>query len=83
MKLAADLSLYPLNEDYIPPIDAIIARLESYPQVEVRRNALSTQVFGEYDEVMRVVQTEMKRSFREHKAVLVAKFVCTDRSEEG
>jgi uncharacterized protein YqgV (UPF0045/DUF77 family) len=79
MKLAADISLYPLNENYIPPIDAIIARFESYPDIEVRRNALSTQLFGGYDEVMNVIHTEMARTFRENKAVLVVKFVCTDR----
>ncbi len=79
MKLAADISLYPLNETYIPPIDAIIARFESYPEIEVRRNALSTQLFGDYDAVMQVIHTEMARSFSENKAVLVVKFVCTDR----
>ena len=81
MKLAADISLYPLTADYIPPIDSIIARFESYPGIEVRRNALSTQLFGDYDEVMRILHTEMARSFREHKAVMVVKFVCTERGD--
>ncbi|MCC5849322.1 MAG: hypothetical protein JJU29_14655 [Verrucomicrobia bacterium] len=81
MKLAADISLYPLHQDYIPPIDAIIARFESYPDIEVRRNALSTQLFGDYDAVMGVLHTEMARSFKENKAVMVVKFVCTDRSD--
>ena len=79
MKLAADISLYPLHQDYIPPIDAIIARFEAYSEIEVRRNALSTQLFGEYDAVMRVIHTEMARSFKENKAVMVVKFVCTER----
>ncbi len=78
MKLAADISLYPLTEAYIPPIDAIIARFESYPDIEVRRNSLSTQLFGDYDKVMNILQTEMARAFTRHKAVLVVKFVCTD-----
>lgn len=78
MNLAADVSLYPLTEHYIPPIDAIIARFEAAPGIEVRRNALSTQLFGEYDTVLRLLHTEMARTFREHKAVLVVKFVCTD-----
>jgi uncharacterized protein YqgV (UPF0045/DUF77 family) len=79
MNLAADISLYPLTEAYIPPIDAIIARFESYPGIEVRRNALSTQLFGEYDAVMKILHTEMARTFTENKAVLVVKFVCTER----
>lgn len=78
MKLAADISLYPLTESFIPHIDAIIARFECYPDLEVRRNDLSTQLFGEYDAVMKCLHVEMARTFREQKAVLVAKFVCTD-----
>jgi uncharacterized protein YqgV (UPF0045/DUF77 family) len=78
MNLAADISLYPLRNDYIPPIDAIIARFEEYPDIEVRRNALSTQLFGDYDTVMEILRIEAARAFRETKAVLVVKFVCTD-----
>jgi len=80
MKLAVDVSLYPLTENYIPPIDAIIARFESYTDIEVRRNALSTQLFGEYDSVMGILHTEIARTFTENKAVLVVKFICTDRN---
>ena len=81
MQLAADISLYPLHEDYIPPIDAIIARFESYPEVRVERNALSTQLFGGYDTVMEILRVETARAFETHKAVLVVKLVCTDAPE--
>jgi uncharacterized protein YqgV (UPF0045/DUF77 family) len=74
MKLAADISLYPLHQDYIPPIDAIIRRFEAYPEVEVRKNAFSTQLFGDFDDVHRILQTEMRVAFEAHKAVMVVKF---------
>lgn len=75
MKLAADISLYPLSEDYIPPIKEIIERFERYPELEVRKNALSTQLFGDYDAVMKAIHTEMARTFTTHKAVMVVKFI--------
>lgn len=75
MKLAADISLYPLNADYIPPIKAIIARFDAYPELEVRKNALSTQLFGDCDAVMKAIHTEMARAFAAHKAVMVVKFI--------
>lgn len=78
MQLAADVSLYPLHQDFIPPIDAIIARFESYPEIRVERNRLSTQLFGDYEDVMEILKVEMATAFREHKAVLVVKFACLD-----
>jgi uncharacterized protein YqgV (UPF0045/DUF77 family) len=74
MRLAADVSLYPLQEDYIPPIDAIIQRFEAYPEIEVRRNAFSTQLFGDFHDVQRILQTEMQRAFLASKAVMVVKY---------
>lgn len=78
MNLAADISLYPLTETYIPPIDSIIARFESYPDIEVRRNDLSTQLFGEYETLMKILHTEMAKTFAENRAAIVVKFVCID-----
>lgn len=78
MKIAADISLYPLSESYIPHIDSIIERFEAWPDIEVRRNALSTQLFGEYENVMACIKQEMAQTFQEQKSVLVVKFVCTD-----
>jgi len=74
MRLAADVSLYPLHDHYIPPIDGIIRRFESYPEIEVRRNAFSTQLFGEFEDVHRILGTEMRHAFEANKAVMVVKF---------
>ena len=79
MQLSVDISLYPLKDDYIPIIIEFIHRVQEYEGVEVLRNDMSTQLFGEYDLVMSALQTELKRSYEEHgKAVLVAKFISGD-----
>jgi uncharacterized protein YqgV (UPF0045/DUF77 family) len=75
MHLRADLSFYPLNADYIPPIKDLIERLQARPEIEVSCNPLSTQIAGDYDEVMRVVAEETKRSFESQHGILVAKFI--------
>ena len=62
MQAAVEISLYPLNADYIPPIQAFIDRLNAYPGLRVITNAMSTQVFGPLDELMRVLATEMQAS---------------------
>ncbi len=59
MKVSVDISLYPLDREYIPAIDAFIAGVKSRPGVEVRCNVLTTQLFGDYDVIMELLHTEM------------------------
>lgn len=65
MKVAVDISLYPLNEDFIPPIKDFIERLNACDDIEVETNRMSTQLRGEYDAVMRALTKEMKKSFED------------------
>ena len=60
MHVAVDISLYPLNGDYVPPIKAFIERLHSHPGISVETNAMSTQVRGDYDAVMAALSAEMR-----------------------
>ena len=49
MQVSVDISLYPLDKDYIPPIKDVIDRLHAYDGIEAWTNAMSTQLVGEYD----------------------------------
>lgn len=62
MRSAVEISMYPLSGDYRPVIQAFIDRLNTYPDMTVRTNSLSTQVWGELDAVMAAVTAEMQRS---------------------
>ena len=76
MKLTAELSLYPLNEDYIPVIKAFIEDCRSDPALLVVSNAMSTQVCGDYDKVFERVSGALRRSNEAHgRQVLVCKFI--------
>ena len=57
MILTAEISLYPNNQDFIPPIDSFIARLNSYDGVKVQTFPTATIVQGEYDLVMDILTT--------------------------
>lgn len=79
MKLTVDISKYPLANDYIPPIKGFIEQLNQYPNVKVITNALSTQVSGDYDQVMQLLQQSIKWSFERYgKVVFVCKFLHGD-----
>lgn len=79
MYLSVQLSYYPLTDDYKPPIKALIGRLEK-SGLEVYSNRMSTQIFGEYDEVMTVFSETLRWSFETYgKAVFTANFIEGDR----
>jgi len=76
MQVAVDVSLYPITDDFIPPIDDVIERLKSHGALEVVTNPMSTQIRGEYDEVMSVIHREVKTTFEQsRKAVFVIKIL--------
>ncbi|RMG84218.1 MAG: hypothetical protein D6714_08410 [Bacteroidetes bacterium] len=76
MQASVEISLYPLTERYGTPILAFIERLQSYPDLEVFPNTMSTQIFGDYDRIMSVLTKEMKAVFAQKKdMVMVFKVV--------
>ena len=64
MKVAVDISLYPLADEWLEPIKDVIDRLHAYDDLEVSTNPMSTQVRGEYGAVMRALTTEIEQTFR-------------------
>lgn len=76
MQIAVDISLYPLDADFIPPIKDVIARLGAHEGVEIERNRMSTQVRGEYDVVMPILLDEIRTTFTSvPKAVFAIKIL--------
>ncbi|MGA8204604.1 MAG: YkoF family thiamine/hydroxymethylpyrimidine-binding protein [Woeseiaceae bacterium] len=76
MQVAVDISLYPLDKDIIPPILDVIGRLRNSPGLDVVTNPMSTQIRGDYDEVMTMLTRELKTTFEDlPKAVFVIKIL--------
>jgi uncharacterized protein YqgV (UPF0045/DUF77 family) len=63
MRIAVDISLYPLAADYIPPIQDFIDRLNRHAGLHVETNAMSTQVAGEHGTVFAALEAETRRTF--------------------
>ncbi len=76
MQVAVDISLYPLNADFIPPIKDVISRLNEHEGLEIWTNAMSTQVIGEFDDVMNALRQEIGSTFEQlPKAIFVMKML--------
>jgi len=65
MRTAVEISLYPLDADYIPPIKAFIDRLNTYAELQVTTNAMSTQIAGEHHRVFEILAKETAATFAE------------------
>lgn len=73
MIVTVEVSNYPLNADYEPIILDFIERCKE-SGIRVKVNATSTHLQGDYDEVMQVLQQEIKTSFEKFgKMIFVVK----------
>jgi uncharacterized protein YqgV (UPF0045/DUF77 family) len=78
MRISIEISYYPLREEFIPAILDFLDRLGSYDDIEVQTNGMSTQVFGQYDDVMSIITKEIKESMSLPYSVFVLKLVNND-----
>ena len=76
MILTVELTLYPFNESYIPPIKTTIERLNTYEGIQVQTFPTATVLMGDYDIVMDALKDCMAWSHREFgRCVFIAKFI--------
>ncbi|MBS9462440.1 thiamine-binding protein [Flagellimonas sp. 389] len=80
MKISVELALTPLQDDFEAPIIDFIQKLRA-SGLTILENPLSTQVYGEYDEVMEILHKEIKDTFENIEHILLnMKIVKSDRS---
>ncbi|NAS12642.1 thiamine-binding protein [Poritiphilus flavus] len=81
MNISVELTLSPLQQDFEEPIIHFIKSLRS-SGFTVLENPLSTQIYGDYDQLMSLLQSEIKAAFQlMDKGLLYMKIVKSDRSD--
>lgn len=81
MNISVELTFSPLQEDFEKHIINFIKKLRA-SGLKVLENPLSTQVYGDYDEVMKILQEEIKEAFElMERGLMYMKLVKSDRSE--
>ena len=73
MQATIEISMYPLHQDYEERVLSFLEKINQYPTVKVETNGVSTQLFGDYDVLMQLLQTEIKTVFEEQMAMFVLK----------
>lgn len=81
MNISVELTFSPLQNDFETHIINFIKKLRA-SDLTILENPLSTQVYGDYNAVMNVLQNEIKEAFElMDKGLLFIKIVKSDRSE--
>jgi len=81
MNISVELTLSPLQDNFEDIIIDFINRLRD-SGLTVMENPLSTQVYGEYNTVMHLLQTEIKEVFEVlDQGLIFLKIVKSDRSD--
>ncbi len=78
MNISVEISYYPLDQEFIPPIRSFIDRIRENKNLIAKTSGMSTQIFGEYDEVMDTLKKEIKTSFENPHSVFVMKVINAD-----
>lgn len=76
MYMTAEISMYPVRDEYLPPIKTFIEALNANPDIAVETTATCTILRGEYDQLMQLLQEAMAESYRQFGvSVFVTKFI--------
>jgi uncharacterized protein YqgV (UPF0045/DUF77 family) len=83
MKATIDISLYPLQSTYKDEIIIFVQQLKKYAEIKIEVNGMSTQIYGDYDQLMALMQQEMKAVLHKTKAVFILKIAANERTKEN
>lgn len=81
MKISVELTFSPLQDNFKENVIEFIKKLRASGLI-VMENPLSTQVYGDYDKVMQVLNQEIKQAFSLiESGIMYVKIVKSDRHE--
>ena len=82
MIATVEISMYALENAYEQKVIDFIQRIKRNKNIRVEVNGLSTQLFGEYNELMDLLRDEMKSVFENGKAVFVLKLAGSELTKD-
>ncbi len=79
MNVSIEISLYPLDHNYVPPIIDFIDRCKKHSSLTIQVQPMSTLITGNYDVIMDILKVELKTTFAQNlTSVGVIKIVNLD-----
>ena len=82
MKATVEISMYPLHNDYEQRVIDFIQTVKKHKNIAVEVNGLSTQLFGDYNVLMKILTNELKSGLESNRAVFVMKIAKGELKKE-
>lgn len=82
MIATVEISMYALEDAYEQKVIDFIQRVKQNQNIRVEVNGLSTQLFGEYDELMDLLKNEIRTVFENAKAVFLLKLAGSELTKD-
>ena len=73
MEATIELSIYPLHQDYKNKVKDFIKKIKRHRGLRVESNGMSTQIFGQYDDIMEVLRLDIRDTLEKEEAMVVLK----------
>lgn len=73
MQLTADISFYPLSDDFLETIENFLKDIHDQHNVQIETHDVSTIITGEPDEVFQVLENKVKPYLEEGNVVFIIK----------
>ena len=81
MNVSVEITLMPLNDNYKKVIKSFIISIRNNG-LKILENPLSTQIYGDYDKIMNLLNNRIKEIFYKNNGIMInLKIVNGDRSE--
>ena len=76
MKVTIDISMYPIKDEYIKPIDGFIKIINKFSDLRVMTYPTSTIIQGEYEYTMNALKETITKASKEYgMAIYVTKII--------
>ena len=69
MYITLEISYYPLLESFDNPVHEFIAGLKEHDEIQIETGNMSSQLSGEFDMVMKALNSNMKKLMENYPSV--------------
>lgn len=73
MEATIEISLYPLQDNYKEQVKQFIKKIRLHQNLRIESNGMSTQIFGQYDDIMNVLMVDIRETLEIQPAMFVLK----------
>lgn len=73
MEATVEISIYPLHDNYKERVKTFLKKLRRHKNLTVESNGVSTQIFGQYDNIMEALHVDIREALEQQNAMVVMK----------